>query len=131
MKILKVSIIIVIFLVGAASLILYGFYRYNNKETKTLTDTSRKNVPGNFIKLSQGVTHYQLEGPDSAQVVILVHGFSVPYYIWDPTYDFLIKKDTGYYAMICMAVVIQTGPMFLTLRNSTTRKSLTSSISLN
>ncbi|MFS2187906.1 alpha/beta fold hydrolase [Mucilaginibacter sp. Mucisp84] len=92
MKILKVSIIIVIFLVGAASLILYGFYRYNNKETKTLTDASRKNIPGSFIKLSQGVTHYQLEGPDSAQVVVLVHGFSVPYYIWDPTYDFLIKK---------------------------------------
>ncbi|WP_114937179.1 alpha/beta fold hydrolase [Mucilaginibacter endophyticus] len=92
MKILKVSIIIVIFLVGAASLILYGFYRYNNKETKTLTDAERKNVPGSFIKLSQGITHYQLEGPDSAQVVILVHGFSVPYYIWDPTYDFLIKK---------------------------------------
>ncbi|WP_413667181.1 alpha/beta fold hydrolase [Mucilaginibacter sp. Mucisp86] len=92
MKILKVSIIIVIFLVGAASLILYGFYRYNNKETKTLTDASRKNIPGSFIKLSQGVTHYQLEGPDSAQVIILVHGFSVPYYIWDPTYDFLIKK---------------------------------------
>ena len=92
MKILKVSIIIVIFLVGAASLILYGFYRYNNKETKTLTDASRKNIPGSFIKLSQGVTHYQLEGPANAEVVILVHGFSVPYYIWDPTYDFLIKK---------------------------------------
>ncbi|WP_121809782.1 alpha/beta fold hydrolase [Mucilaginibacter kameinonensis] len=92
MKILKVSIIIVIFLVGAASLILYGFYRYNNKETKTLTDAERKNITGSFIKLSEGITHYQLEGPDSAEVVILVHGFSVPYYIWDPTYDFLIKK---------------------------------------
>jgi len=92
MKILKVSVIIVIFLVGAASLILYGFYRYNNKETKTLTNAERKNIPGSFIKLSRGVTHYQLEGPDNAEVVILVHGFSVPYYIWDPTYDFLIKK---------------------------------------
>jgi pimeloyl-ACP methyl ester carboxylesterase len=92
MKILKVSIIIVIFLVGAASLILYGFYRYNNKETKTLTDADRKNISGSFIKLSQGVTHYQLEGPDSAEVIILVHGFSVPYYIWDGTYDYLVKK---------------------------------------
>lgn len=92
MKILKVSIIIIIFLVGASALILYGFYEYNNKEEKTLTNADRKNVDGSFIKLSKGVTHYQLDGPANGEVVILVHGFSVPYYIWDGTYEFLVKK---------------------------------------
>ncbi|WP_184548565.1 alpha/beta fold hydrolase [Mucilaginibacter sp. FT3.2] len=92
MKILKVSIIIVIFLVGAASLILYGFYKYNNKEKKTLTDTERKKATGSFIKLSQGITHYQLEGPPNGETIILVHGFSVPYYIWDGTYEYLVNK---------------------------------------
>lgn len=92
MKILKVSIIIIIFLVGAASLILYCFYEYNNKEKKILTDTDRKNIAGNFIKLSQGITHYELKGPQNGEVIILVHGFSVPYYIWDGTYEYLINK---------------------------------------
>ncbi len=92
MKILKVSIIIIIFLVGAASLILYVFYEYNNKEKKTLTDADRKNVAGSFIKLSRGVTHYELKGPENGEVIILVHGFSVPYYIWDGTYELLVNK---------------------------------------
>ena len=92
MKILKVSIIIIIFLSGASALILYGFYEYNNKEKKVLTATERKNIDGKFIKLSQGITHYQLEGPENGEVVILVHGFSVPYYIWDGTYEFLVKN---------------------------------------
>ncbi|MDN3580281.1 alpha/beta fold hydrolase [Mucilaginibacter flavus] len=92
MKILKVSIIILIFLVGAASLILYGFYEANNKEKKVLTDADRKNIPGSFIKLSKGITHYELNGPENGEVVILVHGFSVPYYIWDGTYEYLVNK---------------------------------------
>jgi pimeloyl-ACP methyl ester carboxylesterase len=92
MKILKVSIIIILFLASASALILYGFYEYNNKEKSTLTAGNRKNIEGNFIKLSNGVTHYQLEGPASGEVIILVHGFSVPYYIWDGTYEFLVKN---------------------------------------
>src|SRR5215216_7711201 len=92
MKILKVSIIILIFLVGATILILYGFYKYNNKEKKILTDADRKNVAGSFIKLSQGVTHYELKGSENGEVIVLVHGFSVPYYIWDGTYEYLISK---------------------------------------
>jgi alpha-beta hydrolase superfamily lysophospholipase len=27
----------------------------------------------------------------AGKVIILVHGFSVPYYIWDGTYDSLVK----------------------------------------
>jgi pimeloyl-ACP methyl ester carboxylesterase len=92
MKILKVSIIIILFLVGVSALILYGFYEYNNKEKKVLTTADRQNIDGKFIKLSKGITHYQLEGPENGEVVILVHGFSVPYYIWDGTYEFLVKN---------------------------------------
>jgi pimeloyl-ACP methyl ester carboxylesterase len=35
--------------------------------------------------LPKGVTHYDIAGPDSGRLVVLVHGFSVPYYIWDST----------------------------------------------
>jgi len=62
-----------------------GFYAARNPETQTLDDAARKGAPGQFVRLSDGVTHYELSGPDSGRVIVLVHGFSVPYYIWDST----------------------------------------------
>jgi pimeloyl-ACP methyl ester carboxylesterase len=64
-------------------------------ETRDLDDAARKSAPGAFAKLSDGVTHYEVRGPDAkdaadaAPVVVLVAGFSVPYYIWDPTFTAL------------------------------------------
>src|SRR3972149_9257308 len=46
---------------------------------------------GSFIQLSDGVTHYELGGPQNGQPVVLVHGFSVPYFIFDPTFEALTK----------------------------------------
>lgn len=61
-------------------------------ETKLLNDEARKTAGGSFIPLTDGVTHYELSNPDSGQTVILVHGFSVPYFIFDPTFDFLTQS---------------------------------------
>jgi pimeloyl-ACP methyl ester carboxylesterase len=62
-----------------------GFYATRNPESRTLDDAARNGAPGKFVRLSDGVTHYELSGPDSARMIVLVHGFSVPYYIWDST----------------------------------------------
>jgi pimeloyl-ACP methyl ester carboxylesterase len=66
-------------------------YFTQNKETKELTYNLRKNTNGSYAELSGGVTHYELDGPDSGKVVVLVHGFSVPYYIWNGTYEYLAE----------------------------------------
>jgi pimeloyl-ACP methyl ester carboxylesterase len=63
-------------------------YRYPG-ETQILDDSTRSITAGSFIQLRDGYTHYQLEGPGKRQVVVLVHGFSVPYLIWDPTFSAL------------------------------------------
>jgi pimeloyl-ACP methyl ester carboxylesterase len=55
-------------------------------ETKSLNPITRAVLPGDFIQLRDGVTHYELRGPADANTVVLVHGFSVPSYIWDPTF---------------------------------------------
>ena len=60
-------------------------YRVRNPEKRTLDDAARVGVPGRFVRLADGVTHYDVSGPDSGQRVLLVHGFSTPYYIWDST----------------------------------------------
>jgi len=61
-------------------------------ETKDIDDDIRASTNGSFIRLSNGFTHYELCGPDNGQPVVLVHGFSVPYFIFDPTFDFLISE---------------------------------------
>ena len=38
------------------------------------------------------MTHYELGNPSGGPTVVLVHGFSVPYYIYDPTFDFLTRN---------------------------------------
>ena len=76
-------------IVLAAIFFLVKFVIYN-QETKTMDETARKNASGKFIQLSGGITHYEQGNTDSAKVVILVHGFSVPYHIWDGTYDSLV-----------------------------------------
>ena len=46
-----------------------------------------------FIELSEGFTYYRMTDQDEcATPDVLVHGFSVPSYIWEPTYDFLVSK---------------------------------------
>ena len=76
----------------AAVLILTGLFVHRDQESDTLNDQTRTGVAGSFVRLPHGTVHYQLAGPERGRTVVLVHGFSVPYYIWDPTYDELVKK---------------------------------------
>src|SRR6266498_4513092 len=61
-------------------------------ETKELNDTTRQSAEGSFVQLSEGVTHYELSNPEEENTVILVHGFSIPYFIYDPTFEFLTES---------------------------------------
>lgn len=60
-------------------------------ETQEINDQSRADAPGRFIELSLGQTHYESSGTDAAQSVVLIPGFSIPYYIWDPTFEALAE----------------------------------------
>ncbi len=65
------------------------FFLVINPEKNSLNETAHSQAPGEFIKLSDGYVHYELSGPEDGEVVVLVHGFSVPYYVWDPTVEAL------------------------------------------
>ena len=60
-------------------------------EPLELNDLARKAASGSFIQLADGVTHYELSNPDAEETVVLAHGFSVPYFIYDPTFAFLTQ----------------------------------------
>jgi pimeloyl-ACP methyl ester carboxylesterase len=67
-------------------------------ETEELTDSVRASVGGAFIRLRDGVCHYELFSPSitgkgtGVRSIVLIHGFSVPCFIWDPTFDFLTQS---------------------------------------
>jgi len=82
---MKRGTIVAVVLVIVLVLGLAGFYVARNPETDVLDDAARSTTLGSFVHLSDGVTHYELRGPATARTVVLVHGFSVPYYIWDST----------------------------------------------
>jgi pimeloyl-ACP methyl ester carboxylesterase len=63
-------------------------------ERATLDDAARARAPGTFVALPHGHVHVELAGPENGPPVVLVHGFSVPSYIWDPTFAML--RDAGY-----------------------------------
>ena len=42
-----------------------------------------------FIRLEDGVTHYELSGPENGPVVVLIHGVSGPMIVWDKTNEAL------------------------------------------
>lgn len=77
---------------------LYGITRLVDIEKRTITDSTRDSVRaasgGSFVQLRDGFTHYEIAGPDTAPVVVLAAGASVPGYIWQPTFDSL--RIAGY-----------------------------------
>lgn len=58
---------------------------WRNREKFRLNDVHRAMAPGRFVDLSLGKVHYQLQGNSDAPLVVLVHGFSAPSYMWDNT----------------------------------------------
>ncbi len=62
-----------------------------NMESRQLNEQTRKDLGKTFVKLPAGFVHFQLGGPVDGQVVVLVHGFTSPLFIWDNTYPALIE----------------------------------------
>ncbi len=81
MRFLRILLVVVLLCVTAATAV----YFVRNPEQRDLDAAARATVAGQFVRLSDGVTHYNVTGPESGRTVVLVHGFSVPLYIWDST----------------------------------------------
>ncbi len=72
-------------------LIPAALYFTLDPERLDLDDAARATVPGQFAKLHDGYTHYEVAGPEGGRVVVLAAGATVPYYIWDPTFTALVE----------------------------------------
>jgi len=80
--------------VAGILLVLALPYFLLNRESRPMDATARAAATGQFVTLPDGVVHYELAGPPDGRLVVLVHGFSVPSFIWDGTFEAL--TDAGF-----------------------------------
>lgn len=95
MKLVKALLLILAFLVLAAAAAYWwagrGLMDLDAAERARLKD---KGLAHEFAALSEGTVHYRLEGPENGPVVVLVHGFSTPSFVWNAHVAPL--KDAGF-----------------------------------
>lgn len=63
-------------------------------ETKKLTKKEWEKAPGEYLDLPSGFTHYEMKdgGDPSKPPVVLVHGYSTPYFLYDHIFEGLIAE---------------------------------------
>ena len=59
-----------------------------------LNAAARAQAPGKFLQLSDGQIHYVWDGPETGPVLVMVHGFSTPHFIFEQNVSAL--TDKGY-----------------------------------
>ena len=77
------------------TLVLTVTYFASGSESNSLDQQSRASAPGQFAELPDGMVHYEFTQSEGKAIVVLVHGFSVPYYVWDPTVDAILEAGFG------------------------------------
>ena len=66
-------------------MLLGAVWLARDREPTSLDEHARRALPGKFIALSQGYTNYEIAGPASGPVVLLVPGISIPRTVFDRT----------------------------------------------
>ena len=90
---MKIFLRIATTLLALALIVLVAAWLYFDEETTSLNAATRAQFDETFIALPAGTVHYELDGPTDGEVVVLVHGFSVPAYLWDPTFAALTEAN--------------------------------------
>jgi len=76
-----------------ALLVAVFLFIKSKQETATLNELARKQAPGKFIRLEQGNVHYSISGPDTAKLVLLIHGGGTSgMEVWQYNIPYLLSK---------------------------------------
>lgn len=75
--------------ISGAAIVCLGLYLGVGWGREEIDQEIRQAQGGSYLALDQGSVHYQWIGPEHGDLVVLIHGFSVPSYVWDPTVEAL------------------------------------------
>ena len=80
---LRVAGLVAGIVVAALLLSSIAVYLAMDIERKDLNDETRAELGGSFVRLTEGVVHYRLEGHVRSPVLVLLHGGTIPMWTWD------------------------------------------------
>ena len=70
-------------LLATVLVLLCGSYVLALQGMRPLDDEARAALGGDYLSTPRGALSYTREGPATAPLVILVHGFSTPKFVWE------------------------------------------------
>lgn len=89
-KALIYLVVVIVVFAGLIAIFAEWQCARHDLENRQLDQQARREAGGSFISLPEGITHYELAGPSDGRLVVLVHGFSVPYFLWNHTFQPLV-----------------------------------------
>ncbi len=88
--------------IGLVGILILSIYTPYLIKTRDLKKISSKDLPpeGNWAKLSKGNIYYRWHHPEekNGQIIIMVHGFSTPSFVWNGLLSGLLNK--GYSILV-------------------------------
>ncbi|MEM7182334.1 MAG: alpha/beta hydrolase [Spirochaetota bacterium] len=73
-------------------------YYYTRSGLQEMNQEARKEIKRNFAKLTEGTIAYHWLGEETGEVVVLVHGFSIPGFVFDKNVPALV--EAGYRVLV-------------------------------
>ncbi|WP_038959200.1 alpha/beta fold hydrolase [Bradyrhizobium japonicum] len=64
---------------------------YLNRETLVMDDHLRARGLGKYVRLSDGVTHYQVAGPEDGEVLVFMTGATLSIWVWQGLFEKLAE----------------------------------------
>jgi pimeloyl-ACP methyl ester carboxylesterase len=86
MQIIKSFLLLIILMFIA----LYGLARWQDPEVLSVEDSRIDIATGQITQLNNGKTYYEIQGSDTAPLVVLVHGFAIGSKLWEGTFERLV-----------------------------------------
>ncbi|MCL9780763.1 alpha/beta hydrolase [Vibrio sp. S4M6] len=65
-------------------------YIVTNPGSQSVGNPSKAAIEGNMVTLSDGNTYYRFKGPENGELVVLVHGGTIPHWAWDKQVEALV-----------------------------------------
>lgn len=84
-----IGIVLVVF-----TILIIVSYLYAVSTRPELDHNARQVAPGTFVRLSNGIVHFQTAGPNDGPTVVFVHGLATPSFVWDK--NFIDLADAGF-----------------------------------
>ena len=79
----------IIGIVALVAIVMLATYWWAGSDEIALTEAEQAKAPGSFLEASAGRIHYRIDGPDDGPVVLMVHGYSTPNFIFGQNADAL------------------------------------------